>query len=371
MIIRAIVNQFDYLVEDERFLRYDVKKIYAPVGGDGAFQTVEQIITILLREQHIDICLIDQTAIPETEFLTWLWTIRKQIGEHIRIVPVVVDETRIPSLVHKQFNQFFVVDQQAPIEIQVFTLFGLLVNPRTVADVEAWLTPKTMETKEEKRIRMVKVPEIIQLPATKQQRIAFVGLVPQVGTTTICLELAALLEAQEKCTQLVSFDQKIGERSEKQVELRQISQFLEAELQLFQSEAEYIIYDCTANELALLKEQASLFNQVYYVLSYNYPLLLEHAQTIQTALKGKGTFVLNQHQTLPKIDANLRKILMLQPEQQIKTLPVIERDTIIRAEMQRAATHEQQFQQQLAELIGLTQLESPKPQKLWSRIWQR
>ncbi|MGL5914887.1 MAG: hypothetical protein ACRCZG_01375, partial [Culicoidibacterales bacterium] len=71
MIIRAIMNEYEYLIEDERFLRSEIKQISAATEN-GQFITVEEVVTLIKKDHHIDYCLVDETVIVPTLFIELL-----------------------------------------------------------------------------------------------------------------------------------------------------------------------------------------------------------------------------------------------------------------------------------------------------------
>ncbi|MGL5916225.1 MAG: hypothetical protein ACRCZC_00790, partial [Culicoidibacterales bacterium] len=338
MIIRAIMNEYEYLIEDERFLRSEIKQISAATEN-GQFITVEEVVTLIKKDHHIDYCLVDETVIVPTLFIELLVQLRKHFGDQVRIVPITKNQELIHQFVQKQFNQFLYLNSDKNEQAHSFELFGLMMNPRTATDVEEFMLEQQPQVKVQTvqvKERIIK-QETLHIQLQKQKRIAFVSLVPQAGSTTMAIEAYKTCQQRGIKAKLYSFDSKIIERFSGEYQLQNTETFLNEVLQSWSDEVEYFIYDIPSTHHDVLNEYQMIFSQIYYLFDYNYPLLLEHAAIFEQFRKQKGCFVLNKHQSLPVIDRNLKHILNFEGNTDLKQLVYLDRDEIIAAEIQRQA----------------------------------
>lgn len=367
MIIRAIMDEYYYLIEDERFLQSEIKRITASTDT-GKFETPEEVIELIKKDYYIDYCLVDETAIIQENFLELLVQLRKHFGDQVRIVPITKNQELIPQLVQKQFNQFFYIDNEKNEQAHSFELFGLMMNPRTATDVEEFM----IEQQPQETLQIVQVKErvikqeTLRIQLQKQKRIAFVGLVPQAGATTMAIEAYTICKQSGINAKLYSFDSKIVERFSGEYQLQSTEAFLNELLQSWSDEVEYFIYDIPSTHHDILSEYEMIFSKIYYLFDYNYPLLLEHVTRFEQFRNRTGCFVLNKHQSLPKMDLNFKRILNFEGDTNLEKLLCIERDEIIAAEIQRQAISNEELNLQLSELLDLpTAVKKPKRLFKW------
>ncbi|MGL6008100.1 MAG: hypothetical protein ACRC1D_01450 [Culicoidibacterales bacterium] len=367
MIIRAIMNEYRYLIGDERFLQSEIKQISA-ITENGQFITTEEVISLIKKDYHIDYCFVDETVIIQEHFLELLAHLRKHLGEQVKIVPITKNKKLIHQLVQKQFNQFLYLDNEKSEQAHSFELFGLMMNPRTATDVEEFMleqqpqeTLQTVQVKE----RIIK-QETLRIQLQKQKRIAFVGLIPQAGATTMAIEAYAICQQRGINAKLYSFDSKIAERFKGEYQLQNMEVFLNEVLQSWNEEVEYFIYDIPSTHHDVLNEYEMIFSEIYCLFDYNYPLLLEQAMIFEQFRNKKGCFVLNKHKSLPNIDYNLKRILNFERNTELNQLLCLDRDEIISAEIQRQAVANEELQMQLSELLDLpTAVKTPKRLFKW------
>lgn len=355
------MNENEHLAKNERLHRHELKIIYANPDDNGIWVDYNEIITIINREHHVDCLLIDETAFERTDFVPFMVEIRKKTNDKIRILPITSDENLVQQLVQKQFNQFFKLEHEKNEEEQAFALDGLLTNPRTASDVEAFM----VQNEKEKNVEPVTIEKIkvetkfvenvrIETQLTKQQRIALLNVYAGAGSSTIAIEMNAFLQKQKKKTLLVTFDNKLAERYSDTVAFRNEEIFLREELELLQSDYEYIIYDLSTLNHDFMDTFGKFFSQTYYVFDFNYPKLLEHTDVFTNLKNQKGTFLINKHGNIPVIDKSFRQVLQFSTDTQIETFPNIDRNDILFAEINHQASGDEKVQEQLGKLLNLT-----------------
>ena len=357
MIIRAVVNQYDYLVKHERIIKHELRLIYANPDTNGIWENPEDLLEILTREHHVNCIVVDETAFNKRDFIPFLLKLRKKTGDQVRLIPITTNKEIIPDLVSKQLNQFFELDIEQSEEEQCFLLDGLLTNPRTASDVEALMQQLISSPEEKIKVEtQTKIVESVRIEKElfKQKRIAFINLFAGAGATTISLESFEFLQKNRVKTQLISFDSKIEERysESEQVITRNEFNFLK-ELELIESDNEVLLYDFSACEFEDIREYEKYFTDIYYVFDYNYPQIWRNPTVFTEVMNHRGKFLLNKHGTLPAIDRHFKEILAIPEEKQIYTFPNIDRDEIVFAEINRTVTHNQKVEETLQNLFDI------------------
>lgn len=80
MIIRAVVNQYDYLVKHERITKHELRLIYANPDTNGIWENTEDLLEILTREHHLNCIVVDETAFNKRDFIPFLLKLRKKLA---------------------------------------------------------------------------------------------------------------------------------------------------------------------------------------------------------------------------------------------------------------------------------------------------
>ncbi|MGL5383537.1 MAG: hypothetical protein ACRDCC_08635 [Culicoidibacterales bacterium] len=367
MIIRAVVNNYDYLVKNERITKHELRSIYANPDHQGVWQNPDELLDILAKEHHVECIILDETAFKPTDFMPFLLNLRKKTNDKIMIIPVITNKKLITECVHRQFNQFFELDFEKTEEEQSFFLDGLLTNPRTASDVETIIEAMSPDpeqvVKNEKQVKAevaTKTKIIEQVRVEKelvhQQRIAFCNIFPNSGATTIALETFDFLTKQKIKTLLISFDIKLSERydiEEKNILIRTEPMNFLDELALLESDNAVIIYDFSTYEFEALSDYEKFFSKMYHIFDYNYPKIWENPMAIQDLLQTKGEFILNRHETLPKIDKLFKESLAIPIDKNVYTFPNINRDEIVFAELNHTTSQNQDIHEALATLLNI------------------